>query len=296
MQVHRQVQLRIRLDSMKRRFRQVDVFGEDRCTGNPVAVVLDAEGLDDNAMRRFSVWSNLSECTFVLPPPTQPGADYRVRIFSLNTELAFAGHPTLGTARAWLEAGGIPAEPDLVVQECGAGLVPVRIDDDRLAFAAPPRLRSGPVDADLLAEVVEILGIGHEQVVDAEWLDNGPGWLGLLLDHARTVLELRPDASAHPGRWDIGVIGAHDPGSEAAFELRAFFSEGAEPLREDPVTGSLNAAAAQWLIATGRAGAPYVATQGTAIGRRGRIYVTSEEDRLWVGGRAEVILSGSATL
>lgn len=280
---------------MSRRFRQVDVFGEGSCTGNPVAVVLDADGLDDETLRSFSVWSNLSECTFVLPP-TNPGADYRVRIFSLNTELPFAGHPTLGTARAWLDAGGTPRIPGVVVQECGAGLVPVRIEADRLAFAAPSRLRSGPVDPDTVATLVDLLGIEPEQVLDAEWLDNGPGWVGLLLDNASTVLDLRPDASAHPGRWDIGVIGAHGSGSEAAFELRAFFTDGEKPLREDPVTGSLNAAAAEWLIQTGRAQAPYVAAQGTAMGRQGRIHITSEDDRLWVGGRAEVILSGSAGL
>ncbi len=281
--------------SMNRRFSQVDVFGEDPCTGNPVAVVLDAEGLDEEAMRRFSVWSNLSECTFVLPP-AGPEADYRVRIFSLNTELPFAGHPTLGTARAWLDAGGVPATPGVVVQECGAGLVPVRIEGERLAFSAPALRRSGPVEPDLLIALVEILGIEREQVVDAEWLDNGPGWMGLLLDHADTVLKLRPDATAHPGRWDIGVIGAHDPGSEAAFEVRAFFTEGDEPLREDPVTGSLNASAAEWLIRSGRASAPYVAAQGTAMGRRGRVHVTADGGALWVGGRAEVVLSGSAAL
>lgn len=280
---------------MDGRFRQVDVFGEGSCTGNPVAVVLDAEGLDDETLRRFSLWSNLSECTFVLAP-TMPGADYRVRIFSLNTELAFAGHPTLGTARAWLDAGGVPADPSVVVQECGAGLVPVRIEESRLAFAAPRRLRSGPVDPETVNALVEILGIERGHVLDAEWLDNGPGWVGLLLDHARTVLELRPNASAHPGRWDIGVIGAHDPGAEAAFELRAFFTEGAEPLREDPVTGSLNAAAAEWLITTGRVRAPYVAAQGTAMGRRGRVHISSEDGRLWVGGRAEVVLSGTVAL
>lgn len=280
---------------MDRRFRQVDVFGVDSCLGNPVAVVLDAEGLGDEALRKFSVWSNLSECTFVLPP-TVPGADYRVRIFSLNTELLFAGHPTLGTARAWLDAGGAPATPGVVMQECGAGLVPVRIDGDRLAFTAPPRLRSGPVVPDTLTALIEILGIGREQVVDAEWLDNGPGWVGLLLDSACTVLNLRPDSSGHPGRWDIGVIGPRQPGSETAFELRAFFTEGEEPLREDPVTGSLNAAAAEWLIATERATAPYLAAQGTAMGRQGRIHISSENSKLWVGGRAEVVLSGSAVL
>ncbi|WP_051297276.1 PhzF family phenazine biosynthesis protein [Brevibacterium album] len=279
-----------------RRFRQVDVFGQAPCTGNPVAVILDADGLDDEALRRFSVWSNLSECTFVLPA-TDPGADYRVRIFSLNTELPFAGHPTLGTARAWLDAGGVPKQPGVVVQECGAGLVPIRIEGDRLAFSAPARLRSGPVDPELVTALIEILGIEHDQVVDAEWLDNGPGWVGLLLDHADTVLGLRPDASAHPGRWDIGVIGAHDPGTETAFELRAFFTEGEEPLREDPVTGSLNAAAAEWLITTGRATAPYAAAQGTAMGRHGRIHVTTDDDgTLWVGGRADAVVSGTVTL
>lgn len=280
---------------MNHRFRQVDVFGEDPCTGNPVAVVLDAEGLEDEALRRFSVWSNLSECTFVLPP-TKAGADYRLRIFSLNTELSFAGHPTLGTARAWLDAGGAPKQPDVVVQECDAGLVPIRIEGDRLAFSAPPRLRQGPVDRELVTTLIEILGIRREHVLDAEWLDNGPGWVGLLLDHADTVLQLRPDASAHPGRWDIGVIGAHDPGSETAFELRAFFTEGEEPLREDPVTGSLNAAAAEWLITTGRASASYVAAQGTAMGRHGRIHISDTDGKLWVGGRAEVVLSGYAAL
>ena len=280
---------------MKRRFRQVDVFGEHPCAGNPVAVVLDAESLDDEAMRRFAVWSNLSECTFVLSPTT-PGADYRVRIFSLNTELPFAGHPTLGTARAWLDAGGSPATPGVVVQECGAGLIPVRVDGDLLAFAAPPRIRSGSVDAETLSAVTAILGVEREGVIDAEWLDNGPGWVGVLLDSAQTVLDLRPDASAYPGRWDVGVIGPHTGEAETRFELRAFFTEGAEPLREDPVTGSLNAAAAQWLLSSGRASAPYVAAQGTAMGRRGRISISTEGDTIWVGGRAEVVLSGTATL
>ncbi len=275
-------------------FRQVDVFGAQRCTGNPVTVVFDAEDLDDDTMQRFTAWSNLSECTFILPP-TQPDADYRVRIFSPNAELPFAGHPTLGTARAWLDAGGSPATPGVVIQECGAGLIPVRIDGDLLAFAAPPTIRSGPVDAETLAAVVDILGVDPGKVVDAEWLDNGPGWIGVLLDSAHTVLELRPDVSAHPGRWDIGVIGPHDPLAETRFELRAFFTVQGQPLREDPVTGSLNAAAAQWLLSHGRASAPYLASQGTAMGRRGRIHV-SEDDRIWVGGRADVILSGTAAL
>ena len=228
---------------MSHRFRQVDVFGDGPGTGNPLAVVLDADGLTTEQMRRFAVWSNLSECTFVLPP-TQPGADYRVRIFSLSTEIPFAGHPTLGTARAWLDTGGVPSRSGVVIQECGSGLVPVRIDGDLLAFAAPPLLRGGEVEPGLLDELVSILGIASDQVMDSQWMDNGPGWVGLVLDSADTVLRLRPDASVHPGRWDIGVIGAHEPGADADWELRAFFTEGDGPLREDPVTGSLNAAAA----------------------------------------------------
>jgi len=276
-------------------FRQVDVFGAQKCSGNPVAVVFDADDLDDDTMRRFSVWSNLSECTFVLAP-TDSVADYRVRIFSLNTELPFAGHPTLGTARAWLDAGGRPATPGVVIQECEAGLIPVRIDGELLAFAAPPRIRSGPVDEDTLAAVIEILGVDPGKVVDAEWLDNGPGWIGVLLDSAHTVLDLRPEVAGHPGRWDIGVIGPCDPQDETQFELRAFFTEGGQPLLEDPVTGSLNAAAAQWLLSRGRASAPYLASQGTAMGRRGRVHVSSEGDTIWVGGRADVVLSGTAVL
>ncbi|GAA1947829.1 PhzF family phenazine biosynthesis protein [Brevibacterium antiquum] len=280
---------------MIRGFRQVDVFGTQPCTGNPVAVVLDAAGIDDESLRRYSIWSNLSECTFVLPP-TEPGADYRVRIFSLSTELPFAGHPTLGTARAWLDSGGVPSTPGVVIQECGAGLVPIRVEEDLLAFTPPPRLRSGPVDSTMMSALNDILGIDGRHVIDSEWLDNGPGWVGVLLDSAQTVLDLRPDASAHPGRWDIGVIGAHESGAEAAFEVRAFFTEGDEPLREDPVTGSLNAAAAEWLIATDRASAPYLAAQGTAMGREGRVHISYDDGRLWVGGRTEVVLSGTIDL
>lgn len=280
---------------MGRGFRQVDVFGQGSTSGNPVAVVLDAEGLDDEAMRRFSVWTNLSECTFVLPP-TAADADYRVRIFSLNTEIPFAGHPTLGTARAWLDDGGTPARPGRVIQECGAGLVPVRIEGERLAFTAPPRTRSGPVDTELLSTLVSILSIDRRQVLDAEWLDNGPGWVGLLLTDARTVLNLRPDASAHPGRWDIGVIGFHEKQSEAALEVRAFFTEGDQPLREDPVTGSLNAAAAEWLLSTGRVTAPYTATQGTAMGRSGQVRITADEEQVWIGGQADIIIYGTVDI
>ncbi|MET0812573.1 MAG: PhzF family phenazine biosynthesis protein [Microbacterium sp.] len=273
-------------------FRQVDVFGDGTFTGNPVAVVLDADDLSTEQMQRISVWTNLSECTFVTKP-TDPGADYAVRIFSLSIELPFAGHPTLGTARAWLSAGGTPRHHGRVIQECGAGLVPVRLEGDALAFAAPRRIRSGAVDAGLLSEVIAILGVDQAKVVAAEWLDNGPGWVGVLLDSAETVLGLTPDASRHPGVWDIGAVGPAPDGADHRFELRAFFTDGEGPLREDPVTGSLNAAAAQWLIETGRADAPYTAHQGTALGRRGRISITRDDDGIWVGGRAEVLVDGT---
>jgi PhzF family phenazine biosynthesis protein len=263
----------------------------DSFSGNPVAVILDSDGLTDNDLRAFSAWTNLSECTF-LYPPTDSKADYRVRIFAQNTELPFAGHPTLGTARAWLDAGGTPSKPNLIIQECTAGLVPIRIEGDILAFNAPPRIRSGPVAEDLLNSLIEILGITRDQIVDSEWLDNGPGWVGLLLDSAESVLKIRPNASAHPGRWDIGVIGPHETGSEFAFELRAFFTEGSEPLREDPITGSLNASAAEWLLSKSRATAPYLASQGSAIGRNGRVYISHEDGKIWVGGNTKVTLSG----
>lgn len=272
-----------------RPFRQVDVFGSRDFSGNPLAVVLDAEGLSDDDLRRISVWTNLSECTFVLPPTT-PDADYRVRIFSLANELPFAGHPTLGTARAWLDAGGVPSRSDVVVQQCGIGLVPVRIDGEKLAFAAPPLLRGGPVDAELLAEVTEVLRLRPEQIVDSTWADNWPGWIAVLLGSADEVLAVRPSAAGHPGHWDLGVVGPHISGGEVDWELRAFFGDGV--LTEDPVTGSLNASVAQWLLSSGRAEAPYVAAQGTAIAREGRIGISTEGDTVWVAGRAVVAIRG----
>ncbi|MFJ3956272.1 PhzF family phenazine biosynthesis protein [Arthrobacter sp. NPDC090010] len=280
-----------------RRFRQVDVFGTSALGGNPVAVVLDAEGLSTEDMVRFTAWTNLSECTFVLPPE-DPAADYRVRIFAPGTELPFAGHPTLGTARAWRDAGGVPKSDGVIVQECGTGLVPIREDGEFLAFAAPGLLREGPVEAGYLKDVTEILGIGTEDVLDARWIDNGPGWVGVLLADDRAVLELTPDASRHPGRWDIGVLGACSEGSEDAFEVRGFFSDGIGPLVEDPVTGSLNASAAQWMIDTGRAVLPFSNRQGTAMRRDGRIHLSGSDGRpdsdetLWVGGTATVVFSG----
>ena len=282
-------------------FRQIDVFGSGPFTGNPVAVVLGADDLETEAMKRISAWTNLSECTFVLEP-TDPAADYRVRIFSLTTELPFAGHPTLGTARAWLDAGGVPANAGRVIQECGVGLVPVRLDADgqTLAFAAPALIRGGEVEADVLADVVTILGIDAADVVAAEWIDNGPGWIGVLLRDADAVLAVTPDLGRAQGRgpagtgaWSIGVVGPHTDGRAEALEVRGFFTGGDSPLIEDPVTGSLNASIAQWLLRTERVSTPYTAIQGTKVGRDGRVHVTQADGEVWVGGATTVAITGT---
>jgi len=276
---------------MLREFRQVDVFTEDPCLGNPVAVVHQANGLSDDDMLLFARWTNLSETTFLLPPRDER-ADYRVRIFTPATELPFAGHPTLGTCHAWLEAGGRPANPGVIVQECEAGLVRVRLTEDRLAFAAPPLVRGGPVAEPLVAEIAAILGIGRGDIVDAQWADNGPGWVAVELASADAVLALTPGPTAR----DIGVFGWYPPGSPELIEVRAF-----TPLiggaGEDPVTGSLNAAIALWLLSAGKAAAPYTASQGTALGRRGRVQVTAGADgAVCVGGGTHTLISGSVHL
>ncbi|MFF0769471.1 PhzF family phenazine biosynthesis protein [Nonomuraea wenchangensis] len=276
---------------MLRAFTQVDVFTATPYLGNALAVVLEADGLGTEEMRRFAAWTNLSETTFVLPP-TDPGADYRVRIFTPAQELPFAGHPTLGTCHAWLEAGGTPRDPGEIVQECGAGLVRVRRTGDGLAFQAPPLIRSGPVEEPLLASIAEALGIPRDAVVDAEWADNGPGWVALLLADAESVLALRPGTVP----CDVGVVGPHPAGSDLAYEVRAFFPlQGATV--EDPVTGSLNASLAQWLLRTGRVTAPYVAAQGTAIGRAGRVRIDADDSgNVWVGGSTVTCIAGRVEL
>jgi len=276
---------------MRRRFSQIDVFTEEGYRGNPVAVVVDGQGLSTEEMQRFASWTNLSETTFLVPP-RDPGADYAVRIFTPALELPFAGHPTLGTCHAWLEAGGAPARADQIVQECGAGLVRVRRGAAGLAFAAPPLVRSGPVDEALVAELAAALGIARADVIDAEWVDNGPGWVGLLLGSAEAVLALRPGRVDH----DVGVAGLYAAGSPCALEVRAFFPlQGATV--EDPVTGSLNASLAGWLIRTGRLGAPYVASQGAAMGRAGRVHVERDPDgAIWVGGGTVTCIDGHVEL
>jgi PhzF family phenazine biosynthesis protein len=275
-----------------RRFAQVDVFTDRPLVGNPVAVVLDSGGVTTDRMLAFTEWTNLSEATF-LGPPTHPDADYSVRIFCPGRELPFAGHPTLGSCHAWLAAGGVP-KSEVVVQECGAGLVRIRRDAERLAFAAPPLDRSGPLTDDELDETLRFLRIGRDDVVDHAWCDNGPGWRGLLLRSADAVLALEPDPQVLKG-MDVGVVGPRPAGSEVSFEVRTFF-DGNQGLTEDPVTGSFNAAVGQWLIGSGRAPASYVAAQGTAIGRSGRVFVDRVDDDIWVGGHAVTVLEGSAAI
>lgn len=274
-----------------RRFSQVDVFGATPYGGNPVAVVLDAEGLSGGQMQRFARWTNLSETTFVLAPGSA-GADYLLRIFTSSRELPFAGHPTLGSCHAWMEGSARSDEAGAVVQECAAGLVRVRRQPDGLAFAAPSLLRSGPVEEPLVEHLARTLGIERAEIVDTQWVDNGPGWVALLLSSAEAVLALRPGAVDRK----VGVVGAYPPGGEFAFELRAFVPE-TGGLVEDPVTGSLNASVAQWLLRTGRATNPYVASQGTVVGRSGRVHVRADDDgTVWVGGATVTCIWGQVDL
>ena len=276
---------------MTSRFSQVDVFGSDGGAGNPVAVVLDAEGLGDEEMQRFANWTNLAETTFVLPP-SRPEADYRVRIFTPVLELPFAGHPTLGTCHAWLEGGGEVRAGDEIVQECDAGLVRIRREADELAFAAPPMIRSGPASEEDEAKVAAALHIDPAEMLAVEWVDNGPGWIVAMFESAERVLELRPDRLD----FDLGAVGFHPPGSAEAIEVRAFAPVNGLAM-EDPVTGSLHASVAQWLLGNGRLEPPYVATQGGAIGRAGRAHIARDGDgTIWVGGCAQTVIGGEVRL
>ena len=272
-------------------FQQVNVFSSDLFKGNPVAVILDADGLPDREMADVAKWTNLSETVFVLKCEN-PAADYRVRIFTQTGELPFAGHPTLGTCHAWLRHGGAPKH-EMVVQECGLGLVRVRRANGRLAFAAPELLRSGPLDETLLNQIAQGLRIDRDAILEAQWADNGPGWVALRLRSRAAVLALKPDYNLLGDKM-IGVVGEWDPktdGSEAQFEVRAF-APGAG-VKEDPVTGSLNAAIAQWLIDGGHAEAIYIASQGTALGRSGRVYVEKVGNDIWIGGHTASAIAGT---
>ncbi len=277
--------------SSSRRFTQLDVFTAEPLKGNPLAVVHDAQGLSDAQMSAFARWTNLSETTFLLPP-TQPGADYRVRIFTPDRELPFAGHPTLGSCHAWLAAGGRAQRDGEVVQECGVGLVRVRRDGTRLAFAAPPLRRSGPPDEATLAQIAHCLKIPRSAIRAASWVSNGPHWVAVMLGSRDEVLALKPDFSAI-GDYELGVV-APWSGGAADFEVRAFVPT--LGVQEDPVTGSLNAGLAQWLIGAGLAPARYVASQGTALGREGRVHVEQREGDIWIGGDSVVLVSGQVNL
>jgi PhzF family phenazine biosynthesis protein len=286
----------------QRPFKQVDVFTPVPYRGNPLAVVLAGEGLSTAEMQHFTNWTNLSEATFLLPP-SEPGADYRVRIFCPGRELLFAGHPTLGSCHAWLQAGGQP-RGEHVVQECGIGLVKIRRDGQRLAFAAPPLRKSGPLPEEDVALIARGLGIARERIVKHAWCDNGPNWRGVMLASADEVLALKPDGALLAGldvgvvgpRGKVGVVGARDAADECAFEVRAFFP-GNNGITEDPVTGSLNAALAQWLIGEGIAPGRYVAAQGTALGRAGRVHVERDAaGEIWIGGASVTCVEGSVLL
>ena len=288
-----------------RPFQQVDVFTATPYRGNPLAVVLDGDGLSTDEMQHFTNWTNLSECTFLLPPTDEGranGADYRVRIFCPGRELPFAGHPTLGSCHAWLRAGGVP-RGEHVVQECGVGLVKLRRDGDRLAFAAPPLIKSGPLDEADVALIARGLGVAREDITAHAWCDNGPNWRGVMLRSAEQVLALKPDATVLAGldigvvgpRGKVGVVGPQTEG-DTQFEVRAFFP-GNNGMAEDPVTGSLNAALAQWLIGAGLAPERYVAAQGTALAREGRVHIQRDADgTVWVGGASVTCIDGTVRL
>lgn len=277
---------------MTHHFHQLDVFTATPLNGNPLAVVHDAAGLDEATMAAFARWTNLSESTFLLPP-SDPAADYRVRIFTPGGELPFAGHPTLGSCHAWLAGGGRPRQEEVIVQECGAGLVKIRRHGARLAFAGPPVRRTGPIEPDVVARIARGLGLDVADILHHQWVDNGPGWCAVMLPNAAHVLELRPDFAVLSD-LKLGVVGAQAPGHDAAFEVRAFVPSLGVP--EDPVTGSLNAGIAQWLIGAGLAPDRYIAAQGTALGRAGRVHITRDDTGVWVGGDVVTCIEGRVQL
>jgi PhzF family phenazine biosynthesis protein len=275
---------------MKLKFSQVDVFSAVPFRGNPLAVVAGADSLSDAQMQAIANWTNLSETTFLCRPQNPP-ADYRVRIFTPTRELPFAGHPTLGSASVWLALGGEP-QAEEIAQDCGAGLIRIRREGGRLAFAAPPLCRTGPLAADLVDSVAKGLGLASAAIRASQWVDNGPGWIGVLLGSRAQLLAIQRDFSILPNQ-PIGVIAPCDPATDdidADFEVRAFVGGRAA---EDPVTGSLNASLAQWLIGAGLAPASYVAAQGTVLGRAGRVHVAQDGDDTWIGGAVTHSIEGT---
>jgi PhzF family phenazine biosynthesis protein len=275
-------------------FQQVNVFSLEPLLGNPLAVVIGADDLSDEQMASFARWTNLSETTFLLRP-TLPDADYRVRIFTRSREVAFAGHPTLGSCHAWLAAGGV-AKGTNVVQECGLGLVHIRRTFERLSFAAPKLLRSSPVEPEILARVIKGLELTPQSVLTSNWVDNGSGWLAIMLRSRGRLLALRPNYSTLAG-LKVGAFAAFEPhqdGDSAQFEVRAFSAEDAG--HEDPVTGSLNAGLAQWLIKSRIAPSRYVVSQGTVLKRKGRVYIEQDGSQIWVGGTVKTCVAGKLVL
>lgn len=281
------------MNSRARRFAQVDVFSSTQYLGNPVAVVLEADGLDADMMQRVARWTNLSETTFVLPASSAE-ADYRLRIFTPGGELPFAGHPTLGSAHAWLESGGIPRDPATIVQEVEAGLIAIRRDGDLLSFAAPPTIRSGDLDEQYVGQIAEAFGVERSKILAHQWVDNGPGWAVVRLATAQEVLDLTPDLARIPDAM-VGAIGAYPEGAEHAFEMRTFAP--ALGIAEDPVCGSMNASVGQWLVRSGAVAGDYRVSQGSRLGRAGDIVITVGDDgSVWVGGSTTTLFRGEALI
>lgn len=283
------------MTASSRKFVQVDVFSETPFLGNPVAVVVEADGLTDQQMQNLASWTNLSETTFILKP-TSNEADYRLRIFTPGGELPFAGHPTLGSAHAWLENGGKSKTRGAVVQECEAGLVTLLQDDESgaLSFQAPPTLRSGDLEHDLLEEICKALSIDETEIVAHQWVDNGPGWACIQLGSAQKVLDLKPKFESG-SKLMLGVIGAFPEGHDFAFELRAFAPS--VGVFEDPVTGSLNASVAQWLYRSGKQKNDYKVSQGTKLGRSGIVEIKFDASgNTWVGGATTTLIRGQISL
>ena len=273
-------------------FHQVDVFTDQPLLGNPLAVVHQANDLSPAQMAQFANWTNLSETTFLLAP-TDASADYKVRIFTPSAELSFAGHPTLGSCFAWLENGGRPKSSEFIIQECGVGLIKIRREKTFLSFAAPKLIKSGALDENTLLNLVDALGLNPEDIVLHQWVDNGPGWCAVMLKTAEQVLSIKPDVQKLQG-FKLGVIGPYPKGSETDFEVRAFVV----PLgiTEDPVTGSLNAGLASWLINAGLVGESYSVSQGTALGRKGRVFIKKTGDDIWIGGQVASCVKGTVSL
>ncbi len=273
-------------------FSQVDVFTHQPLLGNPLAVVHSADDLSDHRMAQFANWTNLSETTFLLNP-VNPLADYRVRIFTPSTELPFAGHPTLGSCYAWLANGGTPKSSDFIIQECEIGLIKIRRDKDLLSFAAPPLIRTGPLDGSTLVKLADALGVNEADITAHQWVDNGPGWCAVMLKTAELVLSIKPDASKLK-EFKLGVIGPYPSGGECDYEVRAFVVPFG--ITEDPVTGSLNAGIASWMTNSGLSKDNYTVSQGTALGRQGRVYIQKAAGDVWVGGHVAACVKGSVSI